>query len=284
MSYAVGTVTAASSLAWFLGLIRDTLVPFKWRHLLVVIPNWSWRTWLTIWSISIVLVMLEGCYRVVRKRENLIATGNRHQLEQEENIGKLTDTVASQTVKTLELERQLSELRNSYDQLEKVNQELKAELEKRAQLSVSLRTEKTPRAIGMGSSQDVNSQRIEVRVTEITLLIYNHGEKPVVVRGCKLWELHAIEAIQDFELHGVVTSDVPKEADITELLLRTISGKSTLNFSSLQGKHTVRVVIKYSDGSTHKEAEPQNFQVICGRWMGGPTLRIDAHEIIDQQS
>src|SRR6266568_2572367 len=62
-------VTAGSSIAWISALIRDTLIPSKWQHLLAAIPNWwGWQAWLAIFSCSFAIIALEGSYRVTRKR------------------------------------------------------------------------------------------------------------------------------------------------------------------------------------------------------------------------
>jgi hypothetical protein len=151
-------------------------------------------------------------------------------------------------------------------------------------LSVSLRTEQLPKAILMGTGQDSFGQSFQVHVSEMTLLIYNHGEKPVVLRGCKLWKLHATQQIREISLHEVATSSAPVYVNVTEPLVRVISDSPTLNFSSLQGKYSIRIVITYRQGSTMQDAEPRDFQLICKPWKGTGTLRIDANEIPVQQS
>src|SRR5256885_8901639 len=61
-------VTAGSSIAWLLALLRDTLMSLKWRHLLAAIPNWWAHAWLAIFSISFAVVVVEGSLRVTRKK------------------------------------------------------------------------------------------------------------------------------------------------------------------------------------------------------------------------
>ncbi len=170
---------------------------------------------------------------------------------------------------------------------ERVNQlETIVESEKKhrqVNISVSLKTEERPKAILMGTGQDSSGQPFQAHVTEMSLLVYNQGEKSVVLRACKLWKLHATGATQQLPLHNVATLDAPVCVELTEPLLRAISGGPPFNFTSLQGEYTVRIVITYCEGSTLEDAQPKDFQLTCKPWRGGGTLRIDANEVPVEQ-
>lgn len=177
---------------------------------------------------------------------------------------------------------QVKALQNRVLELEEAAR-IDVELQK-VNLSLSLKTEDTPKAILMGTGQDSSGQPFQVHVTEMTLLIYNHGEKPVVLRGCKLWKLHATQQTREISLHGVATSATPVYVDVTEPLVRTISDNPTLNFVSLQGKYTVRIMVMHCQGATTISAQPRDFQITCKPWRGSGTLRIEASEIPTEQS
>jgi FtsZ-binding cell division protein ZapB len=202
----------------------------------------------------------------------------------EENARGISNALDSERTRTTQLEAELSEARRSRDRLEAENQELKAQQEKAVRLSLSLKTEERLRPILTRPTQDSFGAPNYVHVSEMTLLIYNHGERPVAPRGCKIWKLHATEATQELPIHGVVTSAAPMPVDITVPLLHAISGNKPIDFASLQGKCSLRIVVAYSEGSVHKDAEPRDFELSCKPWRGGMTLRIEAIEVTSEQS
>jgi hypothetical protein len=172
----------------------------------------------------------------------------------------------------------------------RVIDELKAkveELSKSAQrdvvrLSVSIRTEKTIKVIPMRLSES-GGQSVIAHVSNLTLLVYNHRQEPVVLRACKLWKLHATEGPLEVPIHEVVTSDAPKSADIVEPLLQTLFPRQNLNFSSLAGRCQIRLVLAYSEGGAPKDDSPRDFEIIC-KQIGGATVLITAAEITGAQS
>lgn len=260
----MAVATSASTLyfvAWFVcSVLRPTWcsswVLVKW------VPSWQPKTWIIVLLVIWIFAIFKGTVSTVRRiekdaAEKMAKSEVNHESEITRRDSQIEDL--KRTVESLKAQRQVS-------------------------LSISLKTGEKPKAILMGSSQDASGQPIQAYVSEMTLLIYNHGERPVVLRGCKLWKLHATESIQEFTLHDVVTSSAPSCVDITEPVLRAISGSKTFNFVSLQGKYSVRIVIAYSQGLSVEDARPHDFQLSCRPWRGGTTLRIDANEITQEQS
>lgn len=145
-------------------------------------------------------------------------------------------------------------------------------------LSASLKTEDRFKVLLMKiSSQISGDQSVHAHVSEMTLVIYNHGEKAVRLRGCKLWILGAVESAQEFPLHDFLTPDAPATIQMTELLLRVISRQPNYSFDSLPGRYTIRVVVTYSQDPNPADSQTFDFQVACRH--EGAAVKIVADEI-----
>ena len=129
------------------------------------------------------------------------------------------------------------------------------------------------------STSESDLHKVITHPSNVTMVIYSHGQKPVALRRCRLRKLNAVEETRELSIHEVVTSDAPKCVDITEPLLHVISGREALDFTSMPGRYAVRVVIAYSEGAAPTDAEPHDFQVTCEH-TGGRVLKLDATEII----
>jgi hypothetical protein len=279
---AVALVAGLSTISFFISLLRHTVFAsfnLNWKVAEWVL-SWHWQAWVALWSVVWIFVILKGAVDTVHRREKLLATS-------EENLKKLNSDLESERDTIRKLRSELSEQQTRLARLESENRALATKADTAGQLvnlSLSLRTEETPQAILMGTGRDSLGQPFQVHVTEMTLLIYSHGDKPVVLRRCKLWKLHATEQIREIPLHEVATLTSPVCVNVTEPLVRVISESPTLDFTSLQGKYTIRIVITYCQGVTTEDAEPRDFQLVCKPWRGSGTLRIDANEIPAQQS
>jgi hypothetical protein len=149
----------------------------------------------------------------------------------------------------------------------------------KVKLSVSLKTEATPKPILMKISSQFSAQQFApIYVPEMTLVIYNQGEKPVRLRKYKLWKLAAVEPSQENNLHGMVGPSAPENVDVTEPLLHVISGQAKHDLDSLLGTCRIRVVVTYSEDSKQADSQPQDFQITCER-SGGGAIKIIADEI-----
>ncbi len=176
-----------------------------------------------------------------------LAEANKESAKHKLNIENLSAEFKAKL--TQQAESHTSQIDKLKTEVASLHESAQADRERRlVNLSLSIRTEELPHPIMMGTGQDSFGQPFQVHVTVMTLLIYNHGKKPVVLRECNLWKIHSTQQTK-IPLHGVVTSAAPVCVDITEQLVRTISDTSTLNFTSLQGKYTVRIVITYCEGS-----------------------------------
>jgi hypothetical protein len=151
---------------------------------------------------------------------------------------------------------------------------------RKVNLSASLKTEPRSKPLIMRmSSQFSVAQSILVHVPEMSLVIYNHGEKAVRLRGYKLWKLAAVEASEEITLHDMVSPSTPAYVDVTEPLLRVVSGQAQHEFESLLGTCRIRLVVTYADDSKPVDSQPQDFQITCQR-AGGAAIRILADEIL----
>lgn len=279
-------VAGLSTISTFLSALRHTVfasLNFNSKAIEYVL-SWNWRAWLALWSVVWICVILKGTLAAVRRREAQIAAADRHRIGLEENAKQISRSLDSERQKTRQLEAELSEVRRLRDMLQVENRELKARQDKTVSLSLSLRTEDKPRVFMTGKGQNSFGDPDRVAVSVVTLLIYNHGERPVPLRGCKIWKLHATEATQELRIHGVVTSTTPLLVDITKPLLDALSGGGPFDFTSLQGEYTLRLAVADSEGSGEIEAEPHDFQLTCTPWWGGQGLRIEAQESRSEQS
>jgi hypothetical protein len=153
-----------------------------------------------------------------------------------------------------------------------------------ARLSVSLKTEQRNRPFFMKSLHSSSGGQLQANVSEMSLMVYNHVEKPVRLKGYKLWKLEAVEPTQEIALHDVVTAEVPKAVDATEPILGAISDTPIYIFESLLGEYVIRIVVTYFQESASVDTEPYDFRITCKRSGGGMTLRIEAGEIPQTQS
>jgi hypothetical protein len=150
---------------------------------------------------------------------------------------------------------------------------------RKVKLSVSLKTEPSSKPLLMKMSTQFSTHPIvTINVSEMTLVIYNQGEKSVRLRKYNLWKLAAVEASQENNLHDMVNPSVPANVDVTEPLLHVISGQAQYDLDSLLGTCRIRVVVTYLEDSKQADSEPQDFQITCER-AGGGAIKIIADEI-----
>jgi hypothetical protein len=150
---------------------------------------------------------------------------------------------------------------------------------RKIKISASLKVESRSKSVIMKIRDQFSShQSIVAHVREVSLMIYNHGEKPVRLRGYKLWKLAAVEASQEITLHEVVSPATPTSIDVTEPLLRVISSQPQYIFDSFLGTYTIRVLITYFGDSKPVDSRSHDFQLICQRG-SGTAITITAEEI-----
>ena len=277
----MGFVAALDALCTVFSAYRYTVfanVNLNWKIVQWVL-SWHWQTWLSLWSLVWILVILQGAVAAVRRRENTINTLNAAQ-------DKLTSEKATAEAHASELQQALETLRDQHHNLQSEHQTAMLELEKSKQspvLSASIKTEETAKPFMMGP-QDDYGQPLQFHVTQLKLVIYNHKQEPVVLRGCKLWKLQAAEQTEEIPLHEIVKAGAPTSVDITQPVLSVVSNRRTPPFTIVHGKSSVRVVITYSDGTRLKDYQPFDFELTCGPSSGGLTYRIDAKEQTAEQS
>jgi hypothetical protein len=146
----------------------------------------------------------------------------------------------------------------------------------KVKLSASFRTEDRYTVFLMKVSSQFSAQAsVEVPVSNVSLLIYNHGERPVRLRGYKLWKLEAVEATQEIDLYDVVSPSTPTAVSITEPLLRVMSGSFPYDYGSLPKTYKIRLVLIYAQDSKPTESEDQDFHITHER-VSGLTIKIFA--------
>jgi len=161
---------------------------------------------------------------------------------------------------------------NALETTEKADQQ-------KVKLSASLKTEARSKPILMRMSTQISSYPlIVINVSEMTLVIYNQGERPVRLRKYKLWKLGAVEASQENNLDDIVDPSVPANVDVTEPLLHVISGQAQHDLDSVLGTCRIRVVVTYSEDLKQADSQPQDFQITSQR-IGGAAIKIIADEI-----
>jgi hypothetical protein len=151
--------------------------------------------------------------------------------------------------------------------------------QQKVKLSASLKTEARSKPILMRMSTPISTHPLVViNVSEMTLVIYNQGERPVRLRKYKLWKLAAVEASQESNLHDMVDPSVPANVDVTEPLLHVISGQAQHDPDSVLGTCRIRVVVTYSEDLKQADSQPQDFQITSQR-IGEAAIKIIADEI-----
>jgi hypothetical protein len=284
---AVGFIAAVSALSTFWSSLRYTLLAdmhFNWKVLQWVL-SWHWQTWVAFWSVVWIGIIFKGTVDAIHRREILIATANERSLKLEERLQQATSSLESAAEKIQQHEAALSELRSSCEQLQLVSKELRTQLDKAAGLSLSLKAGENRRRVWMTVHGPSESQPIHALISDLTLLIYNHGEKPVRLHGCKIWKLHATEKTQELLIETLSTPQAPTAIDVMDPILRLISGSDRPYFNGLPGKCTVRITVKYFRHAEASEDEKsQDFEIVCVQ-QGGPTvLRIEVTEVSATQS
>lgn len=280
----MGLIAGLSSLSTFVSLLRHTVfssVTLSWKPLEWVL-SWQWQTWMALWSVVWIFVILKGTIDAVHRREDKMAVVEEERRQLEEKLKFLAPDLDAEKRKLKELETLLTESRALCGRLTAKVQDLTAKQEMPPRLSVSLRTEEQAETILTPISQDSTGQVIQAHISKVTMLIYNHGEKPVRLYGYRMWRLRAVEPTNECQLHGIVTSNVPLEVDVTKTLMQVISGKLNPDFSSLQVTSEVRTELTYSRGDAPEPAPSQDFEIICRPWRGGANLRIEAKELPPQ--
>lgn len=181
--------------------------------------------------------------------------------------------------KTKELAEQKKATEERIRQLEDA---AKIEAESRkVEVSASLKTEREFAPLFMKvSSRFSASQALHVPVSKMSLVIYNLGEKSVRLTGYRFWKLAAVGAVHESSLHALLTLNDPTTVDVTEPLLRVISGQPRCDFESLPGKYQIRFVLSYFQDSRSIDSKPFDFEVTCQREGGGVKIKISAEEIM----
>jgi len=241
----------------------QALKSFAWPYILLILV-------LTLISAAKAPVVLDKS----RKQEiDDLQTQNKSIAEELLQAKQKAQTIEYDRVKSLQ--EKIRELETSIE-ADKKSQKVR--------LSFSIKTEEGFKPVFMRmSSQFSGEQHIHAHVSGMSLVIYNHGEKSVRLRGYKLWKHEAVEPTEEIALHDVVSPDAPNVVDVTQPLLRVISGAPTSDFESLPGKCTVRFVVTYSEDSVPVDGQPYDFELTCKRWGGGTTLKIEAREVHQQQ-
>jgi len=279
---AVASVAAVSGVSFFWSSLRYTLfasVHFNLSTLNWVL-SWHWQSWLAFWSFVMTMVIFKGTVDAIHRREEKISALDQHSLNLREKLQQATTSLESGQEKTRQLEAGLEGIRSSYNQLQTVNRALKAQLDRAAGLSLSLKTEGYRKRIWIATHQSLESAPIHALVSDLTLTIYNHGEKPVRLHGCKIWKLHATEQIQELPIETLSTPQEPTNISVTDCILRILSRSERPYFKGLPGKCTIRISVSYF---RHAEAcadeKSQDFELVCVQQGGATTLRIEATEI-----
>lgn len=163
---------------------------------------------------------------------------------------------------------------------ENLSKELAEQRVRKIKLSASLKTGGGFADAFMTISSRFSAQPLtHIAVSNATLVIYNHGEKPVRLMGYKLWKLNAVEKVLECPLHEMLGPYPPINIDVTGPLVQVISGQAQPNFESVPGEYKIRFEVSFRQESDQPESQTFDFHLTCQREKGGLTLKLSANEI-----
>jgi hypothetical protein len=215
---AVALTAALSMLVTLFSLVRNTIFSQWHPNLKFVawIASWQWQTWVALWSVVWILVILQGAVAVVKKR-------------------------------TTDLEQVKGELASLKESI----QADKARL--RAKFSFWLQLDKEKKATPMKIlSERGSASSVHVDIPCVNVVIWNEGDSAFKALGFRLMKGGATVRVDDPV--GVPPNE-HVFLDATKALLKVLSGE-TPYFSRIQGTHTITSVLEYEQDSENRESEP----------------------------
>lgn len=207
-----------STLNTLLWVIRNTIFSHWHPNLrfVVWITSWPWQTWVALWSVVWMFVVLQGAVAVARKR-------------------------------TSELEQAKRELASLKGGIRAEKAGLKAKF------SFWLQVDKTRTAKRLAYLEPSALARVQVDFPCVNLVVWNEGQSPLKVLGFRLGK--AGQLLVDVDHPLGVPPAAQAAMDATEALLQVLSGEK-LDFSKMRGVNSVSAVLRYEEDSAHLESAP----------------------------
>jgi len=263
----VAVATSASTLctvAWF---ICTKLKP-TWCSSWIItnwVPSWQPKTWIILLLLTWIIVIFKGTVSTVRRIEKDAAK----------------KVIELKTTHDSDCQKKSQEIKILETKVRELETTIKAEVKhQEPNLSAAIKTETTSKRLLLQvSSQFSTDHLMHATVSQMTLMIYNQGEKTVRLRGYELSNCENIAEAHEFQLHDLLTPDTSAAIDFTEPLLAAISGQGKPNFESLSRKYTIQIVVLYLQDSIPKSTQPFDFTITCQR-QGGLSVKLFAEAVI----
>ena len=248
---AVGLIAGLSTLSTFASLLKSIILgglKVNWKFVEWVL-SWHWQTWVALWSLVWIIVILQGVVKAVQRRAVKVAKQDRDRIGLEE---KLREVKAASVGEHDELERARQTLNRQAAEIEA----LKGEIARRAtkfSFWLQLDSDKTATTIILPFSDRSPGSSVHVDIPCVNVVIWNEGESPFRTLGFRL-EKEGQPTVRVDQPIGVPAGR-QVSLDATKALLRVLSGGS-LDLSRIQGTHAGMATLEYEQDNQSRESPP----------------------------
>jgi len=280
---ATGLLAALLALLTCIALLKSTAFPNLHTDFRVVdwVLSWQWETWVTLWLVGLIVVILKGAVDAVHRREDLLAVGERLRKAREDDSVQAGSAPDSQE-RTGNLEAELVDLRAWSARLEFENLELRAKQAEfdKVPFSFSLETLAPHRRLwptpGQRPSPMIRAHGIQsgqpatliLTVLPVVLVIKKVSKKFFEVAGISLQSPTVTGAPREFPL-PCPKMDNPLRLPITEELLKALAPSGEILLGQTQPESTsLAIKVQYRTESSTRWTHPQTYEVAIKQSQG----------------
>ena len=256
---AVGLVATLDALFTLFSAYRYTVfanLTFKWK-IIEWVFSWRWQTWLALWSLVWIIVILQGAVSAVRSRECNINTLKGKQ-------GTLASEKTTAEAHSAELEQALETLTAQHRDLQVEYEAAKCELEKLREppASFSLGTLPDGDPLIVLDEEHGQPRTRRVRAQAVVATIKKHTPPIIEITDVLLQSPHDSPAQnREFARYCPLTGEAG-QIDVTQFILQTLSDSNNVMLESVRARSaTLRIGFRYSSASRSDALGPQHYKI-----------------------